>query len=91
MSSHYKKEYRGVGAHLHSLNLAVDGGEWLTLRGELFHFHDKSCTENIFNMLFIILPHGKLKLKNTNVDNCITENIHIVCSAVPYNEHPDDD
>ena len=34
--------------------------------------------QNIFNILFIILTHGKLKLKNTNVNNCILENIHIV-------------
>ena len=30
------------------------------------------------NILFIILTHVKLKLKNTNVNNCILENIHIV-------------
>jgi hypothetical protein len=34
--------------------------------------------ENIINILFIILTHGKLKLKNSNINNCILENIHIV-------------
>jgi hypothetical protein len=34
--------------------------------------------QNIFNILFIILTHGKLKLKNNNVNNYILENIHIV-------------
>jgi hypothetical protein len=33
--------------------------------------------QNIFNILFIILTHVKLKLKNTYVNNCILENIHI--------------
>jgi hypothetical protein len=35
--------------------------------------------QNIFNILFIVLTHGKLKLKDTNVqvNNCILENIHI--------------
>ena len=37
-----------------------------------------SPQQNIFNILFIILAHGKLKLKNTNVNNCILENIYIV-------------
>jgi GTPase SAR1 family protein len=36
--------------------------------------------QNIFNILFIVLIHGKLKLKNTNVNNCNLENIHIVLS-----------
>jgi hypothetical protein len=27
--------------------------------------------QNIFNILFIILTYGKLKLKNTYVNNCI--------------------
>jgi hypothetical protein len=34
--------------------------------------------QNIFNILFIILTHGKFKLKNTNANNNILENIHIV-------------
>jgi hypothetical protein len=34
--------------------------------------------QNIFNILFIILTHAKFKLKNTNVNNCMLENIHIV-------------
>jgi hypothetical protein len=35
--------------------------------------------QNIFNVLFVILTQGKLELRNTNVNNCILENIHIVC------------
>jgi hypothetical protein len=38
--------------------------------------------QNIFNILFIILTNGKLKLKNNNVNNCTLENIHVVLS--PY-------
>jgi hypothetical protein len=34
--------------------------------------------QNIFNTLFIILTHGKLKLKNTYVNHCTLENIPIV-------------
>ena len=33
---------------------------------------------NISDILFIILTHGKLKQKNTYVNNCILENTHIV-------------
>ena len=33
--------------------------------------------QNIFNILFITLTHGKLKLKNTYVNNYL-ENAHIV-------------
>jgi hypothetical protein len=32
----------------------------------------------IFNILFIILTRGRFKLKNTNINNFILENIHIV-------------
>jgi hypothetical protein len=32
----------------------------------------------IFSILFIILTHDKLKLKSTDANNCILENIQLV-------------
>ena len=40
--------------------------------------HNNVKQQNIFNILFVISTHGKLELNNTNVNNCILENIHIV-------------
>jgi hypothetical protein len=40
--------------------------------------HSNGKQHNIFNVLFIILTSGKLKLKNTYVNNCILENVRIV-------------
>ena len=42
--------------------------------------HSNVKQRNIFNILFIVLTNGKLKLENTNVNNCILDNIHIVLS-----------
>ena len=43
-----------------------------------FSTTQNSGKQDIFKNLFIILTNGKLKLKNTNVNNCILENIHVV-------------
>ena len=40
--------------------------------------HSNVKQENIYNILFIILQHDKLKLKNTYMNNCTLENIYIV-------------
>jgi hypothetical protein len=42
--------------------------------------HSNVKQGNIFKILFIVLTNGKLKLKNTNVNKCILDNIHIVLS-----------
>ena len=44
--------------------------------------------QNIFNILFIILTRGKFKLKNTNANNNILENIHIVLLHCTMKEAP---
>ena len=40
----------------------------------------KNVYKILKNVLFIISTHGELELKNTNVNNCILENIHIILS-----------
>ena len=46
--------------------------------------------QNIFSILFIILTHGKLKLKNTKINNLYLGKCTHCSSVVPYNRHADD-